>query len=402
MSWRAATLLAAVLLGTSGTAAGAAALRPPPAVVPARGVTSHSVTVGSVLDLSGPLAAEGIAIRNGLTMAFNEVNAHGGVGGRKLVLLARDSAYDPDKARAAAQVLIKRGIFAMIGANGTPPVSAIQKMVVNAGVLQLFPFVPAPTAYAETKRLDFAMDLPVSAQIQLGLKALLDLRGTLRVGVLYRGDRYGRAALRGAVRELTRRGLKPAATATYQPGARDLIKPLSALRKAGAELVVLGAVPQESFRALAQAHRLHWHPIFLCPKDCYVPEAATLGGRAVDGLYSVATVPIPYPTTHNAKLRAWTRAYERRFRSIASMQALRAYLDGKLFAEALRRSGPHPTPLHFADVLEAMPAWNDPALGAVPVDYTARDHLGLHAAYLAEIAHGRWRLLGQPVPLPPQ
>ncbi len=76
---------------------------PPPAVVPAPGVHPHSVTVGSVLDLTGPLAAEGIAIRNGLTLAFDEINAHGGVGGRKLRLVAKDSAYDPDKARAAAR-----------------------------------------------------------------------------------------------------------------------------------------------------------------------------------------------------------------------------------------------------------------------------------------------------------
>ncbi len=70
---------------------------------------------------------------------------------------------------------------------------------------------------------------------------------------------------------------------------------------------MLGAVPQESFRALAQAHRLRWYPAFLCPTACYVPEAATLGGRAVEGLYSVATTPIPYPTTRNARLRDWVR-----------------------------------------------------------------------------------------------
>ncbi len=399
---RAAALLAVVLLGASGTDAGAVVLRPPPAVVPARGVTPHSVTVGSVLDLTGPLAAEGIAIRNGLQMAFDEINAHGGVDGRKLVLVAKDSAYDPDKARAAARALLKRGIFAMIGSNGTPPVSATTTMVLDAGVLQLFPFVPAHTARSEARRLEFGLDLPVAAQIQLGLKALLDLRGTLRVGILYRGDHYGRAALRGAVRELARRGLQPTAAATYEPGAQDLSKPLLALRAAGAELVVLGAVPQESFRALAQAHGLRWYPTFLCPKDCYVPEAATLGGRTVEGLYSVTTIPIPYPTTRNARLRVWIETYERRFRSIASMQALRAYLDGKLFAAALARSGPHPTPLRFARVLEAMPAWSDPALGGVPVDYTAKDHLGLHAAYLTQIANGRWRLIGQPMALPPQ
>jgi ABC-type branched-subunit amino acid transport system substrate-binding protein len=389
-----------LLLGLGSPLASAAPLSPPPAVVPAPGVRPHSVRVGSILDLTGPLAAEGIAIRDGLTLAFDEVNAKGGVGGRKLKLAARNSAYDPDQARAVARDLLKQGVFAVIGANGTPPVTATATMIVNAGVLQLFPFVPAHAAYSAMRRLEFAMDLPIAAQIQLGVKALLDQRGTLRVGILYRADRYGRAALRGAARELARRSLNLTAAARYAPGTGDLFKQLRSLRDAGVELVVLGAVPQESFRALAEAHRLHWYPIFLCPSACYVPEAATLGGRSVEGLYSVTTTPIPYPTTRNPMLSAWIARYEHRFGAVASMQALRAYLDGKLFAEALARCGPHPTPLRFARVLEAMPAWSDPKLGGVPVDYTANDHLGLHAGYLAEIVKGRWHIVSQPIRVP--
>lgn len=386
-------ILALVVPASAGTAA-------KPTVVPAPGVTPKSVTVGSILDLTGPLAAQGIAIRNGLTLAFDEINAKGGVNGRKLHLIAKDSAYDPDTARAAARELLKDGVFAVIASDGTPPVSATMDMILKAGILHLFPFVPAHTAYAQSQQLEFAMDLPVSAQVEIGVKALLDQRGPLHVGVLYRAGAFGRAALEGAARELARRGLKITKAVKYTPGADDLKPQLQTLRDAGTELVVLGAVPQESFRALAQAHRSHWYPVFLCPTACYVPEAATLGGHAVEGLYSVATTPIPYPNTGSRKMRAWVGRYERQFHAIASTQALRAYLDGYLFAEALRRSGPHPTPLHFSRVLEAMPAWTDPDFDGLPVDYTTTDHMGLHSGYLAEIMRGRWRIVSQPLTVP--
>ena len=397
MRRRAAALIAGALLilGSAPASAGAA-----PSVVPAPGVRPAQITVGSVLDLTGPLGAEGIAIRNGLQLAFDEINAKGGIGGRKIRLDARDSAYDPDKARAAAQALLDEGVFAVIGSNGTPPVSATQGMVLDAGVLQLFAFVPARTAYAKSERLEFAMELPVTAQVQLGVKALLDQRGALRVGVLYRDGAFGRAALKGAAHELARRGLKIAKAARFTPGAQDLRTQLQSLREAGVELVVLGAVPQEIFRALAQARRERWYPVFLCPTACYVPEAATLGGATVDGLYSLSPTPIPYPDTGDKQLRDWVRRYEHRFHTLASAQAFRAYLDARLFAEALRRSGPHPTPLHFARVLEAMPAWTDPVYGGVPVDYSATDHLGLHGGYLTEIMHGRWHTIGDVQALP--
>jgi ABC-type branched-subunit amino acid transport system substrate-binding protein len=373
-----------------------------PAVLPAPGVAPHEVVVGSILDLTGPLAAQGLAIRNGLTIAFDEINAHGGVNGRKIRLLARDSAYDPEKARKAAQELLTKGIFAMIGSDGTPPVSATMTMVLNAGVLHLFAFVPAHTAYAPGQPLSFAMELPVAAQVGIGVKALLDQRGPLRIGVLYRADEYGRAALKGTAEELARRGMTMTDAEQYTPGAPDLRPQLRAMRAAGVELVVLGAVAQESFQALAQAHRSRWYPVFLCPAGCYVPEAATLGGSAVEGLYSVATTPIPYPDLGDAKLRKWINGYERRFQAFASSEALLAYLDGKLFAEALRRSGAHPTQLYFSRQLEAMPPWSIPGYGAVPVDYSAADHSGQHSAYLTEIMRGRWHLVSEALAIPSQ
>lgn len=388
-----APLLAGALLVIGGAPAGADALS---AVVPAPGVHPGEIWVGTVLDLSGPLAAEGIAIKNGLTLAFDEANKKGGVLGRHIRLIAKDSGYDPAKARAAAAALLDEGIFAMLCSNGTPPVSAIRGMVLDRGILQLFPFTPAQTADPSFDRLEFAMELPVPSQIAAGLKALLDRRGPLHVGVLYRDDAFGRDALEGAARELARRGLAVSGAVAYAAGTENLSAQIASLRNAGADLVVLGAVAQEGFRAMAEAHRARWYPVFLCPSDCYVPEAAMLGGPAVEGLYAVAATPIPYPVTANRTLNGWARRFEAQFHTVASAQALRAYLDGRLFVEALRRSGRRPTPLYFARVLEAMPPWTDPVYGGIAVDYNANDHLGLHTGFLAQFVRGRWQVPKMP------
>lgn len=387
--------LAVLALGALPLAAASAA-----GVVPAPGVHPHEIVVGSVLDLSGPLAAEGVAIRNGLTLGFDEINAHGGVNGRKIRLIVKDSAYKADKARADAAALLKTGIFAMIGANGTPPVSAITKEVLAANIINLFPFVPAHASYTQLPQLEFALELPVAAQVQLGVKALLDQRGTLKVGVLYEQGTFGRAATTGARAEMDRRGLSVTKTESYTAGTHDLSPQIAALHAAGVELVVLGSVPQDALKAMAEAHRRHWYPVFLCSSACYVPETATLGGRTADGLYAVTTTPIPYVDSRDRKLRDWARRYEQRFHAVASAQALRAYLDSRLFAAALRRAGPHPTPLYLSRVLENMRAWTDPVYGGVAVDYSAHDHIGLHSGLLAQIVGGRWLLKGGPLALP--
>lgn len=362
-------------------------------VVPAAGVFAHKIVVASLLDLSGPLGAEGQAIRNGLSMAFDEINRKGGINGRKIELKVEDTGYDPRKAQAEAEKLADEGVFAVLCSNGTPPVSASMPVLLNAGILHLFALTTTDTTYVPSQPLEFALDQPVKAQIREGLETLLAERGDLEVGVLARDDTFGHEAVTGAETALAARGAHITETALFQPGSREFTAALKKLRRAGTELVVVGAVAQDAIDAIKQAHLQGWYPVFLCPQACYHPEVATLGGRTLSGLYAVASTPIPYP--NDADLRGWVSAYEAHYATVASAQAFRAYLDARLFAEALARSGPHPTQRYFARVLENMPPWRDPVYGGLAVDFTAKDHLGLHASYLAQIRSGRWQLLNR-------
>ncbi|MEK0434419.1 MAG: hypothetical protein RL369_468, partial [Pseudomonadota bacterium] len=68
-----------------------------------QGVSSNEILIGTIQDLSGPLAGYGKAVRNGMQMRIDEVNEQGGVHGRKLRLVTEDSGYDPKRAVLAAQ-----------------------------------------------------------------------------------------------------------------------------------------------------------------------------------------------------------------------------------------------------------------------------------------------------------
>jgi branched-chain amino acid transport system substrate-binding protein len=355
------------------------------------GVTPTEVVVGTHVDLSGPLSPVGAAVRNGLLMGFDEANARGGPWGRKLTLVVADNGYDADKAIAAEKTILSPDrIFAILCPTGTPPVAAAMPLFVNAGVLHLFPFTAADDTYVPQQPLEFAIDLPVADQTRTGLRALFALRGAMRVGVLYRDDAFGRAALDGIATELQRRQMHAPLAESFAPGATSVTRQLAALKDGGAEIVVVGGVAQEAFTAMREAHARRWSPIFLCPTACYVPQVPTLGGRAVAGLYAVATTPIPYPDDPDPALRAWVKRYETRFHTLASTDAFRAYLDARLFAEVLRRTGPDLRRSRFASALEAMPPWRDPVYGGVPVDFTTRDHLGFHGGFLAQVKGGRW------------
>src|SRR6266852_9958557 len=91
------------------------------------GITPTEIVVGTHQDLSGPIKGWGVPVSNGMKMAAEEINAAGGVQGRKIKLIVEDSGYDPKRAVLASQKLIERDkIFAMVGPMGSPTVLAAQ------------------------------------------------------------------------------------------------------------------------------------------------------------------------------------------------------------------------------------------------------------------------------------
>ena len=68
------------------------------AVAQTRGVTKSEILLGSHTDLSGPAATYGVSSTNGARMRFDEVNAAGGIHGRKIKLILEDAQYQVPKA----------------------------------------------------------------------------------------------------------------------------------------------------------------------------------------------------------------------------------------------------------------------------------------------------------------
>ena len=81
-----------------------------------QGVTPTEIVLGTHQDLSGPIKVWGVPVLNGMKLAVEEINAKGGILGRKVRLIAEDSAYDPKKAVLASQKMVEKDkVFAMIG-----------------------------------------------------------------------------------------------------------------------------------------------------------------------------------------------------------------------------------------------------------------------------------------------
>ena len=90
------------------------------------GLYAQEIKIGLVAALTGPSAQSGESITRGLTVAIEEINAKGGVLGKKLVLVRRDDESSPPKGVAAARELISsEKVAAFFGGIDTPVSLAI-------------------------------------------------------------------------------------------------------------------------------------------------------------------------------------------------------------------------------------------------------------------------------------
>ncbi|MGY4381896.1 ABC-type branched-subunit amino acid transport system substrate-binding protein [Bradyrhizobium sp. i1.3.6] len=167
------------------------------------GISASEIVIGTHQDLSGPIKGWGVPVSNGMKMAVEEINAAGGVQGRKIKLVVEDSGYDPKKAVLASQKLIERDkIFAMVGPMGSPTVLAAQDILLDAGVLQLFPLTAAEFTFKfdpakPQERLKFNNLLPYVESTRAALKYMIEAKNFKKPCILHQDDEYGKNVLDG-------------------------------------------------------------------------------------------------------------------------------------------------------------------------------------------------------------
>ena len=166
-----------------------------------QGVSDTEIVVGFHGDFSGPVKVWGIPVHNGMKMAVDEINAAGGIHGRKIKMIVEDTGYDPKKAVLATQKLVEKDkIFVMVGAMGSPTVLAAQDILLDAGVHQLFPLTAAEFTFKfdpakPQERLKFNNLLPYVESTRAALKHMIEAQNTKKPCVMYQDDEYGKNVL---------------------------------------------------------------------------------------------------------------------------------------------------------------------------------------------------------------
>ncbi len=379
------SMVAAVGMATAMTLSVSASATP--------GVSDREILVGTIQDLSGPIAMLGTPVRDAMLMRFEEANQAGGVHGRMLRLAVEDAAYDPKRAVLAARKLVQRDqVFAFLANMGTPVVMATMQMIVDSGRPHLFPFSPHELTYTPLHPLKFQMFAPYQDYMDAAVRHMVGANGYRQTCLLYQDDDYGLEVMKGVEAGLAKIDMALVERTSYKRGATDFSSQVARLRAAGCDFVVLATVVRETVAVMAEARKIGWEVDMLVTASGYSAQTHELGGDAVEGLYGVTVLPHPYAEGADPALADWIDRYRARFGVAPNVWSAMGYTIADLFIQAADAAGPELTIEGFVSAMASLHTEGD-IFGGPAYRFSPDDHLGNRYGRIAQIRDGRWEVL---------
>ena len=379
--------LFAVIAASMAAASGAS-------LAQSQGVSKNEILIGTIQDLSGPIAAFGKAVRQGMLLRIDEINEQGGIHGRKIRLVAEDNGYDPKKSVLAAQKLVNQDkVFIIAGHMGTAQNMAAMPVQFDKNVVNFLPVTAAREMYEPFNRLKYSFAVTYFDQMRTWLPKLVKEKNAKKVCVHYQDDEFGLEVLRGSEAGLKTINLEVAERTSYKRGATDFSSQVAKLKGAGCDMVVLGTIIRETIGTIGESRKTGFNPVFVGSSAAYTELIHKLGGKAMDGMYAAMTAQVPYLDEASQPLRFWATKYKTKFNDDPTVFSAYGYAIIDSFAQAAQKAGPGLSTDSFIKAMDTMTFPPD-IFGSPKMTFSATKRLGSDESRLSQITDGKWKVVG--------
>ena len=358
-----------------------------------QGVTKDEILIGTIQDMSGPLAGYGKAVRNGMQLRIDELNEQGAIHGRKLRLVSEDSGYDPKRAVLAAQKLVNQDkLFIMAAHIGTAQNNAAMPVQFEKNIINFLPVTAAREMYEPFNRLKYAAFATYFDQMRAAVPSLVKEKKLTKVCAIHQDDEFGLEVLRGAEAGLKSVNMEFTEKTSYKRGATDFSSQVARMKSAGCELVVLGTIIRETVGTIAESRKTGFNPLFIGSSAAYTDLIHKLGGKAMDGMYATMTVPHPYLDEASKPIAFWANKYKTKFGDDPTVFSVYGYIIVDAFIRGAQKVGPNLTTDNFIKAMDNMTIPSD-IFGGPEGKFTPTQHLSSNRSRLSQIQDGKWKII---------
>lgn len=350
----------------------------------------NEIVLGTITDLSGPAAAYGHAVVNALRLRFDQVNAAGGIRGRKLRLIVEDHQFQTPRAVQAASKLIKHDrVQAFVGSLGTAQVQAVLPQLRQAGIANLFPMAASRELVQAPDAITWISGSLYYDQIRAGVKWMVETQNKQAVCALVQNTDYGEEVQQALRDELARHGQTLKLAISHRPIDTDFSAPMTRLQSAGCDLVVLATLLRDTILPMTTARTMGWKVDFLGPSTTHDYLLANAPGGTTQGLYAVSSIALPDRSGAPAEVTAWMDAYKARFNQEPNAGAIYGATIADLAVLALDRAEGDLSMQRITRAVAGIRGWRD-LFGGTLQDFGNGSRQGTQQAYVYQLRGPRY------------
>jgi ABC-type branched-subunit amino acid transport system substrate-binding protein len=354
------------------------------------GVSPRQLLIGQSITLQGGRNEYGTAVTDGINAHLQDVNARGGVHGRRIVLKTLDDDNQASQAAANARQLIEQDqVFILFGSIEGGPSNAVMQVSSELGVPFFGPMAGSPTLRRPHQPLVF----PVRAEHRDEFRVLLEYvrsTGGKRVAFFRADSAVGQQHLENFQRLCQELGLELALDLPFKPDVTALQLDAMAARIAGAGLQgVINHGSAGVYEKLIRLTRAQGSATPFLAVNSGSTQLARHLGELAHGMLFAQVLPNPWERKTELS-REYQDVFKRHRPGVDfSYGSLEGYMTAKALVAALRLAGPQPTRDSLVQGIYKAGALD---LSGLRAGYQPGDHAGLKLVDLAIYARdGRFR-----------
>ena len=360
-----------------------------------QGVTSDTITIGAHGPITGPAAYIGLAGRDGMLLAIKEINAAGGVNGRKIVAVFEDDGHSPTKALAAVKKLVEQDkVFAVMSVGGSNATVGAVDYMKEKGVPYYVSIASAPQVTWPHARNLFRGGTTETARYgELYAEFLATYYKAKRIAIISGREEYPRNEGDATVDKLKSWfQMAPAVRVEFNIGDKDFTPQLVDVQKSNPDVIAFFGNPAEAAIAMRQAKELGLKQPFFVGSNMVDPGLVTAAKSSAEGVMGFSLIPY-LPGSKAPDMVKWEAAWKKEYPSAPAGRPnnfdLLAYGDMYVLGEAMKRAGPNLTTDGLIVALEGIQNYRVGPV-ATPRTFSTKHHIGNLALVPMMVKDGQW------------
>ncbi len=214
-----------------------------------------------ITSLTGTNAAFGQAHKAGYTIAVNDINAAGGVNGRRLEIVYFDDQSKPDRAvQAVAKLVDQEHVPLLLGAYSSESTLAIVPVVTQKQVPLIIPTAVADNIMAVGSPWVFRLCAGSGTFAAATLDFLKSYGDPKNIAIIYENTNFGQANRKSMVEAAQRRGLNVIADEAYQAKSPDYEELLRRVKKRNPDVIYFASYLFDAAALMRQAKQVNLNP----------------------------------------------------------------------------------------------------------------------------------------------